>query len=150
MRGSSKLPGAPLPLHDRETEPEGLRFLTSTDVWLCLFLIAFSLTIWAGGRTFTAGTAWQCRIVSLSTKQPLDLILTSIPDTPLAVLGRLGTSTLEWDRIGRVRFTESPCPHHVCMGQGWTNAPFTVACVPNGILVEFPRGPAVELDGIAR
>ncbi|MBF0500454.1 MAG: NusG domain II-containing protein [Candidatus Riflebacteria bacterium] len=126
------------------------RFLTMTDIRLCVFLVVISLMTWLASRSGNSGSAWHCRVVSIASSRTVDRVFSTIPASPLEVSGRLGTSTLEWDKMGRVRFIASPCPHHVCIGQGWTSPPFSVACVPNGILVEFPSRHPNDPDGISR
>ena len=125
-------------------------WINGADLVLIGLLLGASVAGWFwGSRRGEDPDAWQCRI-RVFAKPPSERLLTVIPEGSQQVRGLLGTSTLEWDRLGRVRFVSSPCPNQVCVHTGWTAAPQTVVCVPNGILVEFPARSSERLDGITR
>ena len=55
----------------------------------------------------------------------------------LKVEGALGPSEFEISD-GRVRMTNSPCPHQDCVRQGWQkNQGSRIICLPNRIIIEI-------------
>lgn len=73
-------------------------------------------------------------------------------DRRVEVAGPLGTSVLELDSRGGVRFLSSPCPGDLCVRQGRVDrAGAALVCVPNQVLVELVGAPAEDgLDGVTR
>jgi len=58
-------------------------------------------------------------------------------DLDYAVHGPLGESRLEV-RDGRIRISQAPCPHRLCMRQGWQDqAGATINCVPNRLHIRL-------------
>ncbi|MCP1728404.1 hypothetical protein J2T60_002404 [Natronospira proteinivora] len=58
-------------------------------------------------------------------------------DGEYAVNGPLGESRLAV-RDGRIRITQAPCPHRLCMRQGWQEqAGATINCVPNRLHIRL-------------
>jgi hypothetical protein len=69
----------------------------------------------------------------------------------IAVDGPLGTSVLELDPAGGVRFVASPCPGQDCVRMGRVaGAGTALACLPNRILVELGGGASGGLDAVTR
>jgi hypothetical protein len=50
----------------------------------------------------------------------------------------VGSMTFEV-KSGKIRVSESDCPNHVCMREGWIMNPGqSIVCLPNHVIVEIP------------
>jgi len=107
---------------------------TNADAGLIAVLIGVALIVTLmSGRWGVAGAgSWLIRTMEGAERRLVDVP----PGKPLEVRGKLGISVLELNAQGQIRFVFSPCPHRVCVQGGWTSPPWSVACVPNGIMVE--------------
>ncbi len=66
----------------------------------------------------------------------------------LAVSGKLGQVTIEWDNNGRVRIASSSCPCQTCVNMGWSSYS-SLICVPGGVMVE-PQATEDTIDAVTR
>ena len=70
-------------------------------------------------------------------------------DTQRSVFGPLGKTVVEVSK-GRVRVTESPCPHRICVRTGWADqAGEMIVCVPNRIVVSVVGEEEGEVDAVS-
>jgi len=99
------------------------------------FVVIVSLVI-AGLYLLVSGKT-SASTVTISTTEGEVLKLSLNDDRLVEIEGRLGKSVIEI-KDGKVRFVDSPCPHHLCMRRGWIHEGGDwVACAPNGIMVSI-------------
>ena len=104
---------------------------TFADLVVIATLIGIGLYLVVDGGKTAAST------VTISNSDGTILTFSLNEDRFVEIEGRLGRSVIEI-ACGRVRFVESPCPHHLCMRRGWIHrCGDWIACVPNGILVSI-------------
>ncbi len=105
--------------------------LTLGDLIVIFALIGIGLNLLMG-RT----QASPAQVIITSTDRQITRIDIT-EERIIEVEGKLGKSVIEV-ADGKVRFVNSPCPHHLCMKRGWIDMPGDwIACVPNGILVRI-------------
>jgi hypothetical protein len=126
---------------------QATKHLRPGDPILALLLIALAVWGWLGpGKSGEVSDGAVVRITSADTVRAV-----AVPDRGrvIKVAGPLGETLVEL-KDGRVRITESPCPHRFCIRTGAIDRPGApIVCVPNGVLVEWLGGVA-EVDGTTR
>ena len=116
--------------------------MTSGDIVLIALILAVGISLLLV-RGPDAGTGQTVEIRSLNGDT---LVLDLARRQTVEVEGLLGTTTISVDH-GAVRFTDSPCPHRLCIKKGpVSRVGDLVACLPNGIVARI-KGEA-DYDGI--
>lgn len=78
--------------------------------------------------------------------------ITLLPDaggtTTIPVPGLLGTATVEISGA-KIRMGEAPCPHQICVKQGWIEHPGeSIVCIPGEIVIHING--AATVDAVTR
>jgi hypothetical protein len=114
--------------------------LTGGDKFLIVALLALSLgSIAVVGRLVEKGSV---ALVEVDGKEicRLDLAI----EGHRVVQGPLGGTVVQV-RDGRIRVTESACPHKLCVRMGWAKrAGDLIVCVPNRVVVRVEGEGAVD------
>lgn len=117
-------------------------------------LLGIILLAIASGYLGIRYLAEQGKIVEIESPGGKQVIpLTNHPQK-IVINGALGATTIEI-KDGKVRVTDSPCPQHICVKQGWKSREGEVIiCLPNRIVVKVVRGESKDdssaLDGVTQ
>lgn len=120
-------------------------FATAWDVPVLLALVAAALLVarWGVGRR---GPPTSLHITTGGEGRTVDL-----EARILEISGDRGTSRVEVDAAGGVRFLESPCPQQLCRTLGpISRAGEAVVCVPNRVLLELEGESSGDLDAVTQ
>ncbi len=73
------------------------------------------------------------------------------PHRKVIIEGGVGISEVEIGPAG-ARFSSAPCPHGICMRQGWVRRQGeTVACVPNRLILRIVGSIGeTDMDAVSR
>jgi hypothetical protein len=109
---------------------------------ILVLLAAVALTAW-----YRPGPGKNA-VISVDGKTVASYPLAGEAQT-VTVEGDLGPVTIRLEE-GKIRITQSPCPHQLCVKQGAVQAAGqTIVCLPNRLVIEITGPDSGKTDGLA-
>lgn len=72
------------------------------------------------------------------------MLLDLSQEQTLELRGANGGSNVVRIQEGKIAVIEASCPDHVCMAMGYRNSGAPIACLPNGLILDFSDTPEVD------
>lgn len=112
------------------------RFFKAGDLGVIFVLLVLSLVLnhvqsLKGGEHKIS--AYCIKVLSSPQKE---IMLFEPQKKPLTIKGLKGSSVIEWNNEGKIRFASSACPNKACVNMGWCSEG-SIICVPNGVVINI-------------
>jgi len=128
--------------------PEGEDFYRVSRLDLIIIALILSLSIlsifWVAKNRRQHSAQPKVALIYQKDSPPEEVDL--VKDNTLTILdGRMHIEI----KAGKLRVLDSDCPQHICVNMGWIEySGQTIACVPNGVLVEIKSAGPQVLDAV--